>query len=171
MAKRNHGNRFFKVIKNLEEALYGFGWQDRDENDVRIMTWYTHENHESDCIKREDGLWESKPESYGRDTRKFIFIWREHPNYCCAGKPYYSHNEVGDFLANSETEKVLYTHGDFEFVWLWEDVTMPTNIVWGMRSGSKYYQLRHRGEVLVTSKYKGSFTTKANAAIAKFEES
>lgn len=167
----NHATRFFKEIKRLEDALQAvekdrpFGRTMVGEDGVQIISWSSHDSHEEDCIIREDGLWESKPESYGRETRKFVFTWRYHPCYCCAGMPYYSPKDVREFLEGSETEKVLYTHGEYELVWMWEKITMPTRIVWGMKPGPKFYQLRKNGKALFSSDVKKHFNERVKAEL------
>lgn len=158
----NHATRFFKEIKRLQDALQlvnidrAFG-RSYIVDGVNILTGWHHEAHEADCIVREDGLWESKPEPYGKQTRKFVFIWREHPNYCCAGQPIYTPADVQIFLEKSETEKVLYTHGEYQLVWGWSQVVMPTRIIWGMKSGRKYYRLIKNDEILFETEIKKHF--------------
>lgn len=152
MAQINHANRFFKEIKRLEDAL---DVQRRtaddpcDEFGHTVWACFSHESAPENCFVRDDGLWESYPEQYGRKTRKFIFIWRYQPNYCTRGRPFYSHEQRQAFVDESETEKVLYTYKDLELVWGWNEIFGPTSICWGMKPGEKYFFARDKGEIVV----------------------
>lgn len=158
----NHANRFFKEVKRLEDAerAVEFGrpfGKSLVIDGISIHSKFSHECAPEKCFKRDDGLWETYPESYGRQTRKFVFIWRYHPNYCCRGRPIYTPGDVAEFLCESETEKVLYTYDGYELVWAWYEVDMPTPIIWGMRPGRKVFVLRKDGEVLAKTSVKKHF--------------
>lgn len=152
----NPVNLFFKRIKAMEKAASGFSTE--DEDGVTVWKRFSHECLPEDCLLREDGLWETNPEQLGRNNpRKFVFIFRSHPNYCCAGQPVYSPSERAEFLEKSETEKLILSHEGFEFVWGWDEVIMPTRIVWGMSPGHRMFYLRKDGEVLIKTSVKKHF--------------
>jgi hypothetical protein len=170
----NKVNMFFKAVTALEKALNAapdsFGSDYRDD-DVRVWTKRSHECDPEDVIQRADGLQETKPKPYGRSgLRKFVFLWRYHPNYCCAGRPHYSWKDQSEFLEKSETEKVLLTYEGYEFVWGWDEISMPTRIVWGMQTGQKMFYLRKDGEVLVRTHVKKHFKEAVDAELGASDE-
>lgn len=168
----NHSNRFFKEIKRLQDAERAveadrpFG-ESLVIDGVSVWSKTSHECAPDQCFKRPDGLWETYPESYGRKTRKFVFIWRYHPNYCTRGRPIYTPSDVQIFLEGSETEKVLYTHDGYEFVWGWDQVIMPTWCVWGMHPGRKYFRLIKDDEVLFETSVRKHFREAVAEIISK----
>jgi len=166
MANVNHCNRFFKKVDELHKMSSGWGHPDYDDNDVRILRTYSHECEPKDCFLRPDGMWESYPESYGRYMRKFIFAWRIHPNYCCAGKPYFNWSQQKEFMDKSETDKVLYEYNGYEFVLYWYELTPPNHIVWGMKMGKTYFGMRYNGEhVMLPTRVKKRFREDAQKFI------
>lgn len=160
----NHSNRFFKQVKLFDDSLEAvsrlnkkFGHNPVGLDGIEIFQKWSHECDAGDCTKRADGLWETQPESYGKKLRRFVFVWRIHPNYCCAGRPHYTYEEQKEFLEKSEKEKVLYTYDGFEFVWGWDTIRHPTHFVWGMRMGQTFFMLRKDGVTLVKTPVKKHF--------------
>jgi hypothetical protein len=148
--KINHANRFFKEVTRLWDLASHWNFDKRmDLNEDRELFSLNHEEYAKDCTRRADGSWESIWYQYGHYRRRFIFIWREFPNYCCAGKPYYTWSQQTEYLEKSETEKILYEYKGLEFIWMWDEIIPPTYIVWGMKSGPKKFMLRKDGVILV----------------------
>jgi hypothetical protein len=160
MRKVVHTNKFFKEIKRLDDAhnKYNMG---QVEDDLEVWSWYTHDCNDDEAKLRDDGLWE-----HVDGGRKYIFVWRYHPNYCYHGKPHYNHNEELEFMEKSETEKVLYTYKGYEFVWGWEDLDPPTWCVWGMKPGPRYFYLRKDGVELLCTDVKKYFREDVEAIFA-----
>ncbi len=148
--KINHVNRFFKEVKRLEDLTSSFPFTDeRDMDDVHVWRSLSHEADANGCFLRDDGLWETTPEWYGNQyRRKFVFLWRIKPNYCCRGKPHFNWDEKEAFLKESETEKVIQVIDGYEYCIGWNTFREPTWCVWGMGMGQIQYYLRKDGKVL-----------------------
>ena len=148
-------NQFFKEIKRLKDltheitqqaGVWPFGW--------------SNECNPCDCFKRPDGLWEQYNKinthmPHGGNIK--IFLWRIDPNYCCAGRPIYTHDRQQQFLQNSETEKILVTQDNYEFVWKWNTIILPTTTCWGIKMGAPYYELRINGIIEIQTPIKAEF--------------
>tara|TARA_R110002020_G_scaffold475286_1_gene709421 strand:+ start:75 stop:590 length:516 start_codon:yes stop_codon:yes gene_type:complete len=156
----NPVNKLFKEVKKLEDSLKSINSNHpfSSNGEKQIWTKFYHDCEPKDCFKRDDGLWETPPEVYnGNKVRKFVFIWRYHPNYCYRGRPHYTHTEQLEFIDKSETEKVLHTYEGYELGWAWDEISGPTNIVWGMSPTGWHYFLRKDGEILVSTPVKKHF--------------
>jgi hypothetical protein len=117
-----------------------------------------------ECFLRDDGLWETKQLlNTGMHKYRRIFIWRILPNY---GSTRYSAERQAEFLQCSETEKVLLTHDEYEFVWLWDTIHGPNEWVWGMDIGPRHYVLRKCGKEVLRADSKAAFLR----SIDKLEE-
>ena len=167
----NLANKFLKRVKALQDAA-DLWKQEKKNPGTREKYWFVTSSMEcapEDCFKREDGLWEQKEKinTHIDGGQIKIAIWRLHPNYCCAGRPVYSHEAVKEFRAKSEMEKVLLVEDGYEFVWLWREVIMPTKNVWGMSMGPRFFQLRKDGKILVEDDRKSAFKRDCDLAIAQ----
>lgn len=149
-------NLFLKRVKELSDIANKLV---HENNDEYWPFFYSHEAKEKDCFKRPDGLWQlnNKINRHINGGYTVIFIWRIAPNYCTAGQPCYSAEQKYNFLKQSETEKVLVKHGEYEFVWMWDKLTGPTRDVWGLKIDQDYFVLRKDGEVLVKTDVKKHF--------------
>jgi hypothetical protein len=152
---------FFRKITALQVALDKMTGLGKRPDDVWPFG-HSRENTPDQCYLRKDGLWQSKDLLRTGNTQpeyRCIFLWRIHPNYCTAGRPICTSDKVQTFLENSETEKILITEGDFEFVWMWDTIKYPTKNVWGMNMGPTFYVLRRKStkEILVKEDYKNRF--------------
>jgi hypothetical protein len=162
--KHNPITRFFNAIKKLEKAAN----IRHTDPEAREKYWFYTNSIDckiDECFKREDGLWEQKDKinthmPHGGQIK--IGIWRIEPNYCCHGRPIYTPGKVQEYLDKSETEKVLYVHNGYEFVWKWDYFDMPTDICWGLRQGPRFFELRKDGEILVQSDKKTVFRRLCN---------
>jgi hypothetical protein len=149
----NHVARFLKITEELKKGASGFS--SVDESGVHIFKSFSQEFHKDACFVRKDKLWESYATTYGNQyIRKFIFTWRLHPNYCIHGRPHYSADEQQEFLLESEKEKLLYSCGEYDFYWKWDDITPPTSIIWGMKNGPCFYEVRKGKEVIIATSVK-----------------
>ena len=79
-----------------------------------------------------------------------------------SGQPVCSNHNSVTFFKNSETEKVILTQDDYEYVWKWSDVTMPTDICWGMKMGQTFFELRKDGKSIIQTSVKADFIRQYN---------
>lgn len=152
---------FFRKVTALQVALEKMTGLGKRPEDVWPFG-NSRENTPEQCYLREDGLWQSHDllrTGNKSPLYRCIFLWRIHPNYCTGGRPIFTSDKVQLFMEKSETEKILITEGDFEFVWMWDTVRKPTENVWGMDMGPTFYVLRRKstGEILVRQDYKNRF--------------
>jgi hypothetical protein len=158
--------KFLKEVKRLETTLETLTGIQRDRKIYGDIWPFggSCKCLEKDCYKRKDGLWQKYQRlsthakndkgGYGYDV---VFLWRIKPNGNCYGRPYFTIEQYEAFLNESETEKILISEDGYEFVWKWENIKPPTEIVWGMDMGPTFFQLRKNGEVLINSLTKADF--------------
>ena len=163
MGKVNPAREFLRRVKALcdaESALTDTKW-DAEKREYHHIGedgrnyWpfgYSHECLPEDCFKRDDGLWEQKKKinthmDHGGSV--CVFIWRTHPNYCCAGQPSRLNKNQQEFYEKSENEKVLLQTDDLEFVWKWVEVIPPNRNVWGSRMGPTFFEVRDKNTKVV----------------------
>jgi len=156
---KNPAKEFLKRVKRFKDFTQTL----RERDPMTNIYWPFMNNYEAnleDCFKREDGLWEKKEKINTHCKNggyRVVFIWRIHPNYCVHGKPCFTADHKAEFLEKSETEKILLEFKNFQFVWKWHDIVMPTNNIWGMSMGKPYFELRNEGEVLARTSVKKHF--------------
>lgn len=99
-------------------------------------SWFewVHREYEakvSDCTLDVDGLWIlNKPNHNGQRVK---FFWRIEPNYCTAGRPCYSTDQVVNFFMNSEHRKSVLKLDKTEVCLEWFGFDSPTETCWGLR--------------------------------------
>jgi len=164
MAKRkiNPVNQFLKKVKALcdaEERLTDTQWDGEKREYHHVVDdrnyWPFGISHEcllEDCFKREDGLWEQKKKinthmKHGGSV--VVFIWRLHPNYCCAGQPCSQNKNQLEFWEKSENEKILHEADGFQFVWRWTEVIPPNRNIWGSTMGKRFFEVRLMGNAII----------------------
>jgi len=160
-------NEFLRRVQKLKDTLeniVGFGRPNREDY------WpfgFEHESKIEDCFKRDDGLWQLKKNinqhDYGCGHCRgniVIFIWRIEPNYCCAGQPCFSAQEVHDKFVKSETRKILLSHDGYDYVWRWAEFLYPTSNHWGLRQGPTFFEMCKDGKCLVRAEKKTEFKRK-----------
>ena len=73
--------------------------------------------------------------------------WELAPGYYCGrGMPLFSDHDAAQFLAKSETERILVTHGAYTFALAWDTVRWPDGFRWGFGAGPEFYSIRLDGE-------------------------
>lgn len=159
---------FLKEVKRLEDTLEALTGIQRTG-----AVWPFGRSREcflKDCYKRADGLWQQHhkinthaPNDKGGYGYDVIFLWRIKPNYCCAGRPVCTSDKQQAFLDESETEKILYSIGEYDFVWRWDTIRKPTENVWGMDMGKTFFELRKDGDTIVKSYTKAEFIRNVKA--------
>jgi len=152
-------NLFLKRIKELQGTAEQYCGLSANTQDKYWPFYDSYEALEKDCFKREDGIWQLnyKINTHIKGGSTVLFIWRIAPNYCCHGQPLYTEDKIQEFLKQSETEKVLLIHKDYEFVWTWNEFHRPTRNIWGLKKGPDYLVLRKNGEILVKTQVKKHF--------------
>lgn len=95
------------------------------------ISWFEDIKHKfeckaEDCELEVDGLWKEK-----KTGRKFW--WRIHPNYCTAGRPFYTSTKEKEIWDNSETKKVLLNLQKTQICLELLPFLQPTDTSWGMR--------------------------------------
>lgn len=90
------------------------------------------------CHLDSDGYWiENNKSGHDGKSREYThfqkFWWRIEPNYCTAGRPYYSSDFIEQIYRKSETRKDIYKLNNFTFALEWDGFDLPTETCWGLR--------------------------------------
>jgi hypothetical protein len=95
-----------------------------------------------DCYLNADGMWVTKTNTSTDGRGNYInqnrFLWRIEPNYCCAGKPFFSAERINYLYKKSETKKTLITSGKSAICLEWFEFKHPTDTCWGLSQGPVY---------------------------------
>jgi hypothetical protein len=159
-------NKFFKEIKRLKTELHTLS---REPDGIMSLrgVWgsiYDDHNHGKGCKTRylKRGIWKS---TYHRGQGQQInySIFKVYPNYCCAGRPHYSQEQLNEFYEKSETEKILVTENGYELVWMWDQWEAPTYCYWGYKPSGWCYMIRKDGEELARAYTKTDFHRQASS--------
>jgi len=158
MKKVNPSRQFIKKVEHLINTVHELTQSDTQEY------WpfgYSHEALETECFKREDGLWELKDKinPHINGGQKVVFIWRKHPEPCYGGRPVYSSEKEKEIYEKSETEKVLFETDKLEFVWTWHYFRHPTEYVWSYIMGPAFFEVRIKEtkQIVIRETKKGPF--------------
>lgn len=126
------------VFKNsmgtYKPSRFGNGWFDhfRSSYDCKI----------EDCYINVDGMWitrdKTSTDGRGNNINYHRFFWRIEPNYCCAGKPFYSAEKQAELFNKSETKKFIITSGRHSICLEWFKFLPPTETCWGLTQGPVY---------------------------------
>jgi hypothetical protein len=162
--RTNPINRFFKEKKRLETELNNLAYKSNGFSKTGVWgSLYDDHNHGegNECKLLKEGIWESSYIRSGREHTKYS-IFKIYPNYCTAGRPYYSQEQLNSFYDKSETEKILATEDGYELVWMWDRWEPPTYCYWGFKPSGWGYILRKDGEELARAYTKTDFHRQAS---------
>lgn len=113
---------------------------------------YYYECKVENCRMDTDGLWVMDvPQTRGSHYHQKKFYWRIEPNYCTAGRPIYTSDEIADIFAKSETKKDIVKMYKSQICLEWDGFDMPTETCWGLRKRPNFITIYEDGKRI----YKG----------------
>jgi len=135
----NHAREFLRRVDRLRGKTFS--------HDLR----YSMEGRDiPDSVEKSGHTW-----TWWERGKEQRAIWKLSPrSYSGYGRPIYPPHMLKEMLEESETEKILHTHEDYEFVWLWDEWAYPHPNYWGVAPAAYYYVIRKGGEEVYRTTYK-----------------